>query len=266
MPPRLVAVDMDGTLLDGEGKIPAEFWPLLERAAQQSVTIAPASGRQLATLQAMFDDRPAGSRAVSSFIAENGTAVSHNGKIISTTPMPDESAHRVIDVAAGLECWLVVCRPEAAYVLYIEDDYIREQVQTYHRSMRVVEDLHSVVNGEVIKLAFITPHVSEDYLAPVLRETVPECSVAVSGKHWVDVMSADANKGVALLSLAQTLGVAAEDTIAFGDYLNDMELLRAAGVAYAMANAHPEIKAIADVIAPSNVEHGVITELNALLG
>ena len=83
--PRLIALDMDGTLLDSSGRVPDEFWGLLDSARAQGVTIAPASGRQLATLQAMFP-------GCDTFIAENGAVVFHNGEVISTTPLDDDAA------------------------------------------------------------------------------------------------------------------------------------------------------------------------------
>ena len=68
--PRLVALDMDGTLLTPEGVIPESFWPTLDAAHAAGMTVAPASGRQLATLRGMF-----ARNAPDTFIAENGAVV-----------------------------------------------------------------------------------------------------------------------------------------------------------------------------------------------
>ena len=77
---KLVVADMDATLLDADGQIPAGFWPMLDRLNQKGVTFVPASGRQYQTLQQMF------SRSVRpmSFIAENGNIVSLDGNVIET--------------------------------------------------------------------------------------------------------------------------------------------------------------------------------------
>lgn len=83
--PRLIALDMDGTLLTPQGQVPERFWQLDDDATAQSITITPASGRQLATLQRMFP-------ACETFIAENGAVVFHNGEVISTTPLDDDAA------------------------------------------------------------------------------------------------------------------------------------------------------------------------------
>lgn len=260
MTPRLIALDMDGTLLDESGRIPDAFWDLQRRAHDLGVVIAPASGRQLATLEALFETSPP-----EAYIAENGTVVSYRGEVVSTTTISNDDARAVIDIVADLDATLVVCQPQAAYLTHTTDPQLVTEIKKYYRSQVIVKDLHEAVDGSVVKLAMVTPHNAEEYLAPALREVNPELNVALSGQHWVDVMNPLANKGIALTALASSLGATLDETVAFGDYLNDYELLQAAGTAYAMANAHPEILAIADHVAPSNAEQGVIVELDKLL-
>ena len=259
----LIALDMDGTLLDGAGLIPDGFWPLMALAAEKGVVIAPASGRQLTTLRDLFEAK--GRTAPEAYIAENGTVVYHDGEIVSTTPIEQEDVHTVLDAAAPLDAAVVVCRPESAFILTGHDKDVVAEIRKYYHAVVEVEDLHSAVNTDVVKLALYTRGNSETDIAPALRAAAPELSTPVSGKNWVDVMNPLANKGIALTALASALGVTPTETVAFGDYLNDLELLQAAGTAYAMENAHPDIKAIADRIAPPNTEHGVVTELRVLL-
>lgn len=259
----LVALDMDGTLLDGAGLIPGSFWPLMDSATETGLVLAPASGRQLTTLRNLFEGD--GRTAPTAYIAENGTVVYHDGEIVSTTPMEPEQAHSVLDAAENLDAAVVVCHPETAFILAGHDEEVTEEIDKYYHSTTQVEDLSDAVTTDVVKIAVYTRADSEATLAGPLRAAAPELNTAVSGKHWVDLMNPLANKGIALTALASALGVLPADTIAFGDYLNDLELLKAAGTAYAMANAHPDIKAISDHIAPPNTEHGVITELNRIL-
>ena len=89
--------------------------------------------------------------------------------------------------------------------------------------------------------------------------------MAVSGKVWLDVMARGVDKGAALVKLAELANVPITATVAFGDYLNDLEMLRAAGTAVAMENAHPQLKDLADIIAPPNTDNGVSTVLRQLL-
>src|SRR5690554_1394430 len=88
---RLVACDMDGTLLPPDGHLPAELWPLLERLAERDITFVPASGRQFATLARMFPLN----RETMAFIAENGNLVVNRGQVISSDRL---EAQVVLDV------------------------------------------------------------------------------------------------------------------------------------------------------------------------
>ena len=82
--------------------------------------------------------------------------------------------------------------------------------------------------------------------------------VVVSAKIWLDVMNAEASKGAAIKHLQQTLGFSHEQTMSFGDYLNDLEMLKESYHSYAMENAHDTIKQTARFRAPSNRENGVL--------
>lgn len=78
-------------------------------------------------------------------------------------------------------------------------------------------------------------------------------------------MNPAANKGIALQALADATGTHISDTLVFGDFLNDLELLETAGTSYAMDNAHPRIKDIADAVAPSNADEDVIHVISSIL-
>lgn len=260
---RLVVTDMDGTLLNSEGHVPEGFWRLLETLRERNIAFAPASGRQLATLRNQFER--AGEPM--SYIAENGTVVIHEGEIISLTTLDPEAVHSIIDAAraSAVDLGVVVCHAERAYVER-NDQAFKSEGLKYYLALDEVEDLHTVVTDQVVKVAIFTFEDAETQVAPIMREAAPGQKVVVSGKHWVDVMDQDADKGRALTSLCEAMGIPLAQSLAFGDYLNDMELLQASGTSYAMSNAHPEILAIADKVAPSNNEAGVILVLKELLG
>ncbi|GAB3939215.1 HAD family hydrolase [Corynebacterium tapiri] len=255
---RIVALDMDGTLLDAAGAIPPGFWDVKRRAEERGWIIAPASGRQLATLENTFAAEPP--RA---FIAENGTVVSIGGEIVSTTTVPAAEVSAALARATQIEAAVVVCSPTVAFIQRGLPASTRAEIDKYYHSVEEVDDVYACSPEGVIKLAFFGE--AEAVIAPALRECVDQATVVVSGAQWVDIMHPEANKGVALHQLAVALDFDLADTVAFGDYLNDYELLRTAGTAYAMENAHPQLKEIADAIAPANTEYGVVTELNKLL-
>ncbi|MDZ8274891.1 Cof-type HAD-IIB family hydrolase [Microbacterium aquimaris] len=260
---RLIAVDMDGTLLDGEGRIPDTLWPLLERLRERGIHFAPASGRQLATLQEAFSAH----RDELVFIAENGAHVVSAGVEVSSDALDPVFVASLLDrlraLAAERDFGVVLCGKRSAYIER-PDEAFRAEADRYYAKLELVEDL-AAVDDQIVKIAVYDFVEAADLAARIddLRETH---QVVVSGHHWTDVMNQGVNKGVALGRLQESLGVTAAHTAVFGDYLNDLEMMDAADMSFAMANAHPDVAARARHRAPANTEHGVITTIERLLG
>ena len=122
------------------------------------------------------------------------------------------------------------------------------------------------VDDTIIKLAVHDFGDLEAVTAPFLVEHCEPNPVAISGAHWVDVMAEGVNKGLAVRELQAAMGIDATQTMAFGDYLNDYEMLQAADWSFAMSNAHPDILDVANYTAPPNHENGVIRTVRSVLG
>ncbi|MBG0717609.1 HAD family hydrolase [Microbacterium sp. 2C] len=262
---RLIAVDMDGTLLRPDGSIPEGLWPLLDRLAERGIAFAPASGRQLATLQRMF----AGVPGDLDYIAENGAYVVRGDEEVSSDALDSGLVASVVErlcahVAAGdLNAALVVCGKRSAYIESADPAFLTE-VEKYYAKLESVPDLLAV-DDQVLKLAIYDFDGGEAHSAVAFADLGGTHQVVVSGLHWVDIMNATVNKGVALRNLQAALGVTPAQTAAFGDYLNDLELLQGADWSYAMADAHPDVVAVARHRAPSNADDGVISVIEGLL-
>lgn len=260
--PRLVALDMDGTLLITGGDIPQSFWPVLTQSREQGMTIAPASGRQLATLRDMFaQDAP------DTFIAENGAVVWHEGEVVSTTPMPEAPVRRLVEALedAPFTAYAVVCAPEVCFTRQDLPTEISDEINNYYHSRKELASLIDAPLNATVKLALYIQGDAETEALDWVKDRVPELRVLLSSKHWIDIMHPDADKGRALEALAETLGVDAADTAAIGDYLNDLGMLQAAGHAVAMGNAHGDVKAIADEVCGTVAEEGAVVKLREWL-
>lgn len=261
---RLVVTDLDGTLLDGDGEIPDRLWRVLPRLRERGIRLAPASGRQYASLRRLFGD----SADEMAFIAENGTLVVLDGDELSCTPLEPAFASELVGMVRGLvleghDIGLVWCGREAAYIERSDERFVAE-VARYYTALETVDDLLDI--GEAaIKCAVFDFGDAEAGAARLLAERCAPHQVVASSEHWVDIMSADANKGAALGSLQRELGVTPEQTVVFGDYLNDLEMLTGAPNSFAMANAHPDVIEAARFVAPANREHGVVRVIERLL-
>lgn len=261
---RLIACDMDGTLLDSQKRLPRDFAAVFEALRARGTLFAVASGRQYAVLRR--DMAPYAEEML--FICENGALVMHRGKRLLIDPLEAADLPAILDAVRGLRgVYPVVCRAEMAY---IEGSASQEFIQNtcmYYPSVQVVEDLSVCLGSpDVCKVAFYDEGDAQTHEWPALERALGErVAVILSGEHWVDVMKPGVSKGKAMRALQAQLHIAPEACMAFGDYLNDCELLQSVGESYAMANAHPALRAVARHIAPGNDEDGVMRVIRARL-
>lgn len=262
---RLVVADMDGTLLDDDSSIPDEFWEVLDTLDRRGVIFAPASGRQADTLEQMFDR----SGIAHPIIGENGAIVRRSGEILAMSPIAPET------VAWGIAHFgqhspdnrpdrnLVICGAHSAYIEAAGScPEFFEEARKYYVRLQVVEDF-SLVDDAVLKLAVCDLSDIPDSLR-ICQELEATHQVSHSGQIWLDVMRQGVNKGAALHALRESLGISYEETLVFGDYLNDLEMMSEGFGSFAMANAMPGILDAARFIAPTNSDKGVVTVLKKI--
>jgi len=255
---RLIATDMDGTLLDSRKRLPKDIVPVVRALKARGVRFVIASGRQYATLV-----RDMGELAQDlTFFAENGTVIMEGDNMLSVDPMNPDDVREILEKTRGMEgMHAVLCRPDYAVIEESAPEEFKRNVRMYYESTRIVPDLFAFEEGfgEVCKVAFYDEGDAEHHEYPVLRDLFGKrLSVILSGYSWVDLMRPGADKGSAMRRLQELTGTKPEECMAFGDYLNDKEMLEAVGESYAMENALDEIKAACKFIAPSNDEDGVM--------
>lgn len=250
---KLIAVDMDGTLLNSSHEINDEFWPVFEELRKMGIIFSAASGRQYHNLLNRFhtikDDII--------FIAENGSYVMRNGEELYSQILGEEKIFEFIDLARKTdEVYSVLCGKKSAYIENNREDFV-EEVKKYYDKCEFVDDLKKV-NDDILKIALYDFKDSETNCYEAFKKYEEEYKVVVSAKHWLDIMNKTVNKGLAIKKVQELLGITKAETMAFGDYLNDLELLKNVEHSYAMENAHPKIKEISKYIAESNDENGVV--------
>ncbi len=263
---RLIAADMDGTLLDDAGELHDHFWPLIDELHRRRVLFCPASGRQYYNLLARFAD--IADEVV--FIAENGTYVVYQGKEISSDCLTLEDARRLIvavrnTVSGGVDAGIVLCGKRSAYIERTDRRFLGE-VERYYVRLQQVPDLLAVHDDDILKVSVFDFGSAEETSAPPLAGFHETQLVTVSGAHWIDVTSITANKGAAVRALQRAYGISPAQTMVFGDFLNDLEMMGTADWSFAMSNAHPLLKQRARYLAPSNLENGVVRSISSLLG
>jgi Cof subfamily protein (haloacid dehalogenase superfamily) len=257
---------MDGTLLDGQGQVHEHFWPLAAELKRRGILFCPASGRQYFTLREQFADIATDMV----FIAENGSYVVRHGLELCSDGLDAADAHALIgtmrrSIADGVDAGLVLCGKRSAYVERSDPDFL-SRVAPYLAELTVVDDLLDVADDEFLKVSVFDFGNAETSTAPWLADFGDTHTVRVSGEHWVDVTSRTANKGRAIRHLQEKFDISVDQTMVFGDFLNDLEMMDAATFSFAMDNAHPELRERASFVAPSNLENGVVRTISTVLG
>jgi Cof subfamily protein (haloacid dehalogenase superfamily) len=269
---RLVVTDMDGTLLGEDGAVPDAFWPLVEEMRERGVVFAPASGRQYATLRRTFEPVLDGLVV----IAENGAFVVRDGAELSSTTLDVALAGELVRhlrslAADGLDLGVVWCGRDSAYVERTDRAFL-DHVDPYYLALAEVDDLLTApgpTGDAPVKLAVFTPGDPHESVAPALASYDEAqggpVQVVVSGQHWCDVMPSGVHKGVAVRQLQESLGVGPAQTVVFGDNFNDVEMLDAAELSFAMDGSPAGVAERANFTAPSHRDEGVVTVLRHLL-
>lgn len=266
---RLVACDLDGTLLLPGGLVPPDLAALVHDLDDAGVLFVPASGRSAPSVARLFDGVLPVRAGGPTLIADNGACLLHGGEAIVPATVPPDV---VSDLVAGVRAYAgeharaavtVLCAPEMAYT-DCPDGPLLEQVQAYYSALTRVGDLHDV-DDRIIKVAVADLEGVVGLADAVLAPVATRADVVRSGAIWADVMPTGVNKGTALARLQAELGIGREQTAAFGDHLNDLEMLGAADHSYAVEGAEPEIVDAARHRAPGPMDGGVLTVLRALL-
>jgi Cof subfamily protein (haloacid dehalogenase superfamily) len=263
---RLIAADMDGTLLDQDDRLHEHLWPLIDELSRRGILFCPASGRQYHNLLERFGD--VADRVA--FIAENGAYVVRDGREITSDCLAADAVEQLVGTArqiaaSGVDLGVVVCGKKSAYIERPDTRFLAE-VTRYFSRVQVVPDLLDTPGDDMLKVAFYDFGSAEITTAPALAPYRSSLQVVVSGPHWVDVVNSTANKGAAVRHLQDSLGIEKSQTMVFGDFLNDLQMMETADYSFAMDNAHPALREAARFIAPANTENGVVRTISAVLG
>ena len=259
---RLIVTDMDGTLLDGERRLPEGFPEAVRALAARGIRWAIASGRQLANLQARFE--PLGVDV--DIIAENGALgwMAGERRPFFEDLTPGGFFEPVLrEALATPGASPVLCGADLAFV---HDRYPGDlpEIAQYFAAHAPWHDLPEALGLRVCKAAIYHPRAAEALYPRLAPLATAERRVILSGPEWVDVQHVRIDKANALSALLDRRGLRPEEAIVFGDYLNDAGMLGLTPHSVAMANALPELRARAAAIAPPNTQNGVLAHLRAI--
>ena len=237
---KLVAFDMDGTVLDSKLRLPKGLFEMIE--SHPNVKFVVASGRQYYSLLNIFN--PIKDKLI--FISENGGIIMEKDKVIHIMLVPDDKALEVLDLVSEDKGIYPVLGCEKTSYIENPPEYVMNDVAQYNVRLETVDDIKSVVGKDnILNLALYCHKRAKDNILPKLADISGDLKAVLSAESWVDVINANVNKGNAIKVIQEIFGISPEECVAFGDYMNDYEMLQNCGESYAMENAHDEIKKVA---------------------
>jgi len=253
---KIIVADLDGTLLDSKKRVPENFPALIRELTKKGILFVPASGRAFYTLSKLFG--PLSEQM--GFICENGCALYYKCDLIRIAEIEKPELKRILDMVFALgDLYPGLCGLKGIYIQHRTPKFL-EQVRRYFSQPIMMDSVYDAVDLDAFcKFSCIDQIDAETHGLPGLAALTDKYDLLPSGENWLDIAQKGENKGSALRLLMEKLGVSPDETMAFGDFVNDMSLMSACTHTYAMKNGHPDIIAAArHITEKTNDENGVI--------
>lgn len=259
---KMIISDVDGTLAeDGAGSLNPELYEVILKLKKQGIYFVGASGRQQVSLENVF--APVKDQIF--FISTNGGYVGCRGRELFVTKYKKELAADMIDDMRDAGMDIMIDGLGCIYTDSKNEKFLDWLINGYHFHVVQMEDLKDL-KEPFLKISGCIMSGIKDETVEIFRKKYDEkLKVTLAGMQWLDTMDPSVNKGNALKLLQDSLEILPEETMAFGDQLNDIEMLNHAYYSFAVANARPEVKEAARFLADSNINQGPLKIMKLLL-
>ena len=260
---RVIATDMDGTLLDPKGQLDLpRLEKILDKLDQCDIRFVIATGNEVHRMRQLLGHLA--ERVV--LVVANGARIFENNELIQAQTWDDAMVDRALAHFKGRECQdqFVVTAMNGGFVkegtVFTELDKFMtpEMIEKLYQRMQFVDEFDSNLFGGVLKMSMV---VGEERSESVLQEINDlfdgHVRAVSSGYGCIDILQDGIHKAWGLVELLKRWNLKPEQIMAFGDSENDIEMLELAGISYAMENAEEAVKEIATKVAPANSQAGV---------
>ena len=260
---RVIATDMDGTLLDPKGQLDLpRLEKILDKLDQRGIRFVIATGNEVHRMRQLLGHLA--ERVV--LVVANGARIFENNELIQAQTWDDAMVDKALGHFKGRECQdqFVVTAMNGGFVkegtVFTELDKFMtpEMIEKLYQRMNFVDEFDSNLFGGVLKMSMV---VGEERLDSVLQEINDlfdgHVRAVSSGYGCIDILQDGIHKAWGLVELLKRWNLKPEQIMAFGDSENDIEMLELAGISYAMENAEEAVKRVATKVAPANSQAGV---------
>ena len=260
---RVIATDMDGTLLDTKGQLELpRLEKILDKLDQRGIRFVISTGNEIHRMRQLLGHLA--ERVV--LVVANGARIFENNELIQAQTWDDAMVDKALGHFKGRECQdqFVVTAMNGGFVktgtVFTELDKFMtpEMIEKLYQRLNFVDEFDSSLFGGVLKMSMV---VGEERLDSVLQEVNDlfdgRVRAVSSGYGCIDILQDGIHKAWGLVELLKRWNLKPEQIMAFGDSENDIEMLELAGISYAMENAEEAVKRVATKVAPANSQAGV---------
>lgn len=263
---KLIALDMDGTLLNEDKKVTKANYDAIQMAKQKGKKVVLATGRPLLGVKSFLKELNliSGEDYV---VAFNGALVQNTktGEVISKTTLKFEDYRDLYELSKKINV-NIHALSEDEVITPKNSKYT--QVEADLNNIPIIEIPINKMSGTetIVKVMFIDePEILDEAMTKIPKEIMDKYSVVKSTPYFLEFLDKSVNKGEGVDAIAKKLGFTKDEIICVGDAGNDIDMIKYAGLGVAMENAFEEVKEIADFITFSNSDDGVAHVINEFM-
>lgn len=203
---------------------------MINKLNDKGIIFVAASGRGITSIENKLNHKANNLYIIS----DNGAAIKHQDEIIDSTNFSQQGIENIVEAFNNVNSQVIVASTVNNYYAQIISDEYEEVVKRYFHKYEIVSDITQINDKYINVSMYSDSHNFENYNDPHVESLKDEHAIVISGDYWIDAMPKGINKGNALKKLLKHLDIDSNHTIAFGDYHNDIEMLKTVKVGYAM--------------------------------
>jgi Cof subfamily protein (haloacid dehalogenase superfamily) len=231
---KILFLDIDGTIIKPDDSIDETTVKAIRQAQEKGIEVFLATGRPLHEIRDLADELK-----VHSLIGYNGAFAIYQGKDLLQEPMKKESVKQFIEIAKRNQHELVLYTRDQNIFTDLEADCVKEFIVKFH--LHKNDTYLPSYDYEILGMTLINLEPKDTALYKI-EDQIHLSQVNLEGMlHCYDVIRDTVNKGIAIQYILKHLGLQKKNAIAFGDGLNDKEMLMSVGEGFAMGNGHPDL-------------------------
>lgn len=255
---KLIAVDMDGTVLKEDKTISEETIKAVKRAKEKGIKVVLATGRPIKGIERYLEELD--------LISEEDYAISYNGALVQNTKTKEIIGESFIhgkdlkylyniskEIKVNFHAFSTTSCIAPKLSKYTEHEIEANKIDVELLDFNTIKDDEPIIKAMMVD----EPEILEEAIKKLPKEVYEKYTVVRSAPYFLEFLNKHSNKGEGVKDLAKYLGIKLEEIICVGDAGNDIHMIRYAGLGVAMGNAFEEVKKEADFITKTNEEHGV---------